>query len=200
MSKIAAIVLAAGTSTRMGGTNKLLTCLGDQPVLRHSVCAVLNSRARPVVVVTGHQAGAVSEVIENLQVSLVHNEKFADGMATSLAAGIAAVASDADGALICLADMPLIQADVINALIVAFAPQEGRSIVVPVHAGRRGHPVLLGRAHFDALQQLTGDRGARALIDENADQVAKVEVGDTSTFADADTPEALKRLQSGFGS
>ncbi|MGI9463160.1 MAG: nucleotidyltransferase family protein, partial [Aestuariivirgaceae bacterium] len=187
MSRIAAIVLAAGTSARMGPENKLLADLAGEPVLRRTVSNVLTSRARPVIVVTGHDAALVGEALEGLAVSLVHNDRFAEGMATSLAAGVAAVPADADGALICLGDMPLVEGNVIDALIDAGAADEGRSVAVPVHAGQRGHPVLWGRRYFTALQRLTGDAGARSLLEANAGQVMEVDIGDDTIFADADT-------------
>ena len=194
--RVAAIVLAAGLSSRMAGGNKLLADLDGKPVLRHTVDNVLASRAGPVVVVTGHEAGDVGELIQGLPVKLRFNERFSDGMATSLGAGIAALPDEVDGALIFLGDMPLIGGDVIDAIIDAFKPDAGKTIVVPVHAGRRGHPVLWGRAHFARLVALTGDQGARALLSGHADEIAECDVDDEAIFADADTPEALAQLRS----
>lgn len=198
MSAVAAIVLAAGRSSRMGGSNKLLADIAGQPVLQRTVCGVLKSQARPVIVVTGHDAAAVQDLMRERPVDLVHNVDFASGMATSLMTGVAATPDNADGALICLGDMPLIGAATINALIDAFAAQSAMCIVVPVHDGRRGHPVLWGRGHFTALRRLTGDKGARPLLDEHAADVIEVEVPDRSIFADADTPDALARIRSDF--
>lgn len=194
--RIAAIILAAGLSSRMAGGNKLLADLAGKPVLRHTVENVLASRADPVVVVTGHQAGDVEELIQDLPVTVCFNSRFADGMATSLSAGIAALPGDVDGALIFLGDMPLIKADVVNAVIDAFRPDEGKTIAVPVHAGRRGHPVLWGREHFAQLMALTGDEGARQLLAAHADQIAECDCPSDAIFADADTPEALAKLRS----
>lgn len=194
--KIAAIILAAGLSSRMAGNNKLLADLGGKPVLRHTVENVLTSRANPVVVVIGHQADEVQELIQDLKVKLCFNPRFADGMATSLSAGIAALPGDVDGALIFLGDMPLIEADVINAVIDEFGQSDGKTIAVPVHAGRRGHPVLWGRRHFADLQALQGDQGARQLLTAHADEIVECDAGSEVIFADADTPEALEQLRS----
>ena len=108
--RIAAIVLAAGRSTRMGGPNKLLAEIGGRPLVRIAAEAALASRARPVIVVTGHQREQVEEALAGLPVRLVHNPDFADGLGTSLKAGIAAVPADADGAIVCLGDMPQVDA------------------------------------------------------------------------------------------
>ncbi len=199
MNDFAAVVLAAGASNRMGSKNKLLADLAGEPVLRRTVSNVLSSRLRPVIVVTGFEAERVGRALAGLPVNLVHNAGFAEGMATSLAAGIAAVPEGVDGAVICLGDMPLIKNDVINALIDAYAPENNRTIAVPVHAGRRGHPVLWARRYFVDLQHLTGDSGARGLLEDNVACVVEVEVSDNAIFADADTPEALAGLRSSFG-
>lgn len=195
MTGIAAVILAAGLSSRMAGGNKLLADLAGKPVLRHTIENVLASRAGPVIVVTGHQAGDVAELIQGLPVTVCFNPHFADGMATSLAAGVAALPDDVDGALIFLGDMPLIRGDLINAVIDGFGQGDGKTIVVPVHASRRGHPVLWGRDHFADLEALQGDQGARQLLAAHAGEIAEFDAGSEAIFADADTPEALARLQ-----
>jgi len=196
VTKIAAIILAAGLSSRMAGANKLLADLHGKPVLHHTVENVLASQAEPVVVVTGYQADDVQELIQDLPVTLCFNSCFADGMATSLSAGIAALPDDVDGALIFLGDMPLITADIVNAVIDGFRQGDGKTIAVPVHGGRRGHPVLWGRRHFAELQTLKGDQGARQLLAVHSGEIAECDAGNEAIFADADTPEALARLRS----
>ncbi|NNE24659.1 MAG: nucleotidyltransferase family protein [Rhizobiales bacterium] len=193
--KVAAIVLAAGLSSRMAKGNKLLADLGGKPVLRHTLDNVLASQADPVVVVTGHQAGDVEKLIQGLPVKPCYNPQFAEGMATSLAAGIAGLPLDVAAALIFLGDMPLIGGDVIDQIIDGFDPGKGKTIVVPVHGGRRGHPVLWGRAHFADLVALKGDQGARQLLSGHAGEIAECDAGSDAIFADADTPEALARLR-----
>lgn len=198
MSQVAAVILAAGLSSRMGGDNKLLADLNGRPVLRHTVENVLASRARLVVVVTGHQADQVQDVIQDLPVTICFNPDFADGMATSLCTGIAALSEDVSGALILLGDMPLIGGDIIDALIEAFEARSSQTIAVPVIGGKRGHPVLWGRGHFGALLQLSGDHGARALLVERAGDVIECQVSDAGIFEDTDTPDALEHLRSGL--
>jgi molybdenum cofactor cytidylyltransferase len=189
---VAAIILAAGRSTRMGGPNKLLAELDGKKLVRIAAEQALASKASDVVVVTGHQADLVEKAVEGLKVRLVRNPDFAGGLASSVKAGIAAVSENADGAVICLGDMPLIDAHLIDRLIEAFAPDRGNLIVVPAADGRRGNPVLWSRRFFKELMTLDGDIGARHLIAKHAEAVAEVPVEGKSAFLDIDTPQALE--------
>ena len=193
--EIAAIVLAAGRSSRMG-SNKLLVDVGDKPMIRRSVEAVLASVARPVIVVTGHESEKVRSSLAGLIVTFIENPDYADGLSTSLRAGLAAVPKTANGAIICLGDMPLVAGPQIDKLISAFNPVEHRTIIVPVHGGERGNPVLWGRQHFAEMAALIGDRGARELIAANSDEVIEAAMRSDTVLADFDTPESLARLNS----
>src|SRR4029077_11233484 len=137
---VAAIVLAAGRSTRMGGPNKLLAEIGGKPLVRIAAEQALASRARPVVVVTGHQRNEVAAALKGLQVTLAHNPDFAEGLSGSLKVGIAALPAEVDGAIVCLGDMPQVDAALIERLIAAFDPEKGALVVVPTIAGKRGNP------------------------------------------------------------
>ncbi len=188
----AAVVLAAGRSSRMGGgRNKLVAEVGGVPVIRRAVLAVLASRARPVLVVTGHEHMRVAEALEGLPVRIVHNPDYAAGMASSLKAGLAAVPTEAAGALVVLGDMPLLQGVLLDRLMDAHAPREGRLVVVPVSGATRGHPVLWSRRYFPELMALEGDVGARHLLALHRDAVAEIDAGGEGAFLDVDTPEAL---------
>jgi molybdenum cofactor cytidylyltransferase len=195
-AQIAAVVLAAGKSTRMG-SNKLLKPVNGTPMIRQTVETVLQSRASPVVVVTGHDAGHLKQALKGLDVVLVDNPHFAQGLSTSLAAGVGSLPASADGALMVLGDMPLVPAATLNKLISAFDPQEGRSICVPVYQGERGNPVLWGRQHFGELAGIKGDRGAKVLLVVNSDHVVEVPVGNEGVLTDFDTPDSLARLKGG---
>jgi molybdenum cofactor cytidylyltransferase len=195
--KVAAIVLAAGKSSRMRGPNKLLADVGGRPLVRRVVEQVKASRASPVIVVTGHQQDEIARALSGLDVTLVHNPDFGEGIASSVRAGIAAVPGDADGVLICLGDMPLVSEGMIDALIARFAPDAGALIVVPVDGGRRGNPVLWSRRFFPELMSLEGDVGARHLIGRHGEAVAEVAVAGEGAFLDLDTPEALEAFGPG---
>ncbi|MFG1361096.1 NTP transferase domain-containing protein [Xanthobacter pseudotagetidis] len=192
----AAVVLAAGRSTRMGGANKLLEEVDGVPVIRRVVQAALGSRARPVIVVTGHERERIERALSGLSVTLVHNGDYASGMASSLRAGIAAVPAEAAGALVVLGDMPLVAPALIDRLIAAHAGDAGRLIVVPVADGARGHPVLWSRRYFSDLSGLDGDTGARQVLAANAAAVVEVEAEGAGAFLDVDTPELLAAARS----
>jgi molybdenum cofactor cytidylyltransferase len=192
---VAAVILAAGRSTRMGGPNKLLAELGGKTLVRIVTEQALASKAQGVIVVTGHQAEQVEKALQGLKVKFVRNPDFAGGLASSVKAGISAVSADAAGAVICLGDMPLIDARLIDRLIEAFAPDRGNLIAVPVSDGRRGNPVLWSRRFFSELMTLDGDIGARHLIARHSEAVAEVPVEGHGAFLDIDTPQALADAQ-----
>ena len=193
--KIAGLILAAGRSTRMGGPNKLLEEINGKALVRYVAEHALASRARPVIVVTGHQKEKVERALAGLPVTFVHNPDFADGLSTSLKAGIAAVPADADGAIVCLGDMPQVSAKLVDRLIGAFEPERGALVVIPTIQGKRGNPVLWSRRFFPDLAKVEGDVGARHLIGGYAEAVAEVPVEDAAAFTDVDTPEALTAVR-----
>ena len=201
--RLAALVLAAGRSTRMGGANKLLAEVGGRPMVRHVLDQVLASQAAAVIVVTGHEREEIEAALLGApggdRWQLVYNPDFAAGLSTSLHRGLAALADEVDGALVCLADMPQVTAAVIDRLIAAFDPLEGRAICVPTWGGKRGNPVLLARRYFAEVQAISGDVGARALIGEHVEAVAEVAMDDlaqgSGVLVDVDTPDALSALR-----
>jgi molybdenum cofactor cytidylyltransferase len=181
----------------MGGPNKLLAELAGKKLVRIAAEQALASKAAEVIVVTGHQADLVEQALQGLKVKFVRNPDFAGGLASSVKAGISAVSSEADGAVICLGDMPLIDSGLIGRLIDGFAPDRGNLIVVPVADGRRGNPVLWARRFFKELMALDGDIGARHLIARHAEAVAEVPVEGEGAFLDIDTPQALEAARRG---
>ncbi len=193
--RVAAIILAAGRSTRMGGPNKLLAEIGGRPLVRIAAEEALASRASPVIVVTGHQREKVEAALQGLKAERVHNPDFAEGLSTSLKAGLGAVPSDIDGAIVCLGDMPQVRAPLIDRLVAAFDPERGALVVVPSIDGKRGNPVVWSRRFFHELATLEGDVGARHLIARYPEAVVEVPVTDQAALVDVDTPEALSRVR-----
>jgi molybdenum cofactor cytidylyltransferase len=189
--RLAAILLAAGRSTRMGGPNKLIAEISGRPLVRIAAAELLASRARPVIVVTGHQRERVAAALKGLDVVLVHNPDYAEGLSTSLKAGVAAVPADADGAIVCLADMPQVDAGLIERLLGAFDPEKGALIVMPTTDGKRGNPVVWSRRFFPDLTAIDGDVGARNLIAQYPEAIAEVPVTGKAALVDVDTPDAL---------
>jgi xanthine dehydrogenase accessory factor len=190
--RVAALVLAAGTSSRMAPFNKLLKILpGGKPMIAQVVDNVLASTANPVIVVTGHQAGAIRAALAGRNVRFVHAPDYAYGMSASLRAGILALPPRICAALICLADMPLVASATLDAIIAAFDPALGRDIILPTHAGRRGNPVLWSRRFFEPLSQLSGDAGGRQIFDRHAESIFEVETESDTVLRDFDTQDAL---------
>lgn len=194
--RVAVLVLAAGRSTRMGGPNKMLADAEGAPLVAHAVRAALESQAVEVVVVLGHMADQVRAAIEaaipaRSRLRFVVNPDFAAGLSTSVRTGIAALGADVDAAIVQLGDMPGIGAGLLNRLIAAFSPVEGRAICVPTVGGKRGNPVLWARRFFPEMSALSGDSGAKHLIGEHADLVCEVEMAGEAAVTDIDTPEAL---------
>ncbi len=193
MTKIAGIVLAAGRSLRMAPRNKLLESIGGEPVVRRVAATALASGARPVLVVMGHELAGVAAALGGLEVTLVANPAYADGLSTSLRAGLGALPAGIDGALICLGDMPQVDASVLKALIAGFTGPS--AIAVPVHLGRIGNPVLWGSRYFAEMMSLTGDVGAKPLMARHQEHLIEVDVATGSIFADIDVPADLARLK-----
>jgi molybdenum cofactor cytidylyltransferase len=193
--QIAAVVLAAGRSTRMGAVNKMIAEIGGKPLVRIAVEQALASQAKPVIVVTGHEREKVESVLDGLPVQIVYNPDFKDGLATSLKAGIAAVPDSADGAVVCLGDMPQVEGWTIDQLIAAFDPERGALIVVPTIEGHRGNPILWSRRFFKDLMSISGDIGARNLIGGYGEAVVEVPLTSDAVLIDVDTPESLSAVK-----
>lgn len=186
--RVAAVILAAGRSTRAGDLNKLTEDVAGRAIVAHVADAVLASAARPVIVVSGHRADAVKAALGDRDVTFAHNPDFADGISTSIRTGVGAVPETCAGAMIVLGDMPDLIAEDVDSLIEAF---DGETICIPYTGGRRGNPVLFPRAFFDDLKKLTGDEGARKLTAMHTKDVREVPVEGAGTLTDLDTADAI---------
>lgn len=188
---VAAVLLAAGAGTRMAGADKLLEPVEGVPLLRRMAQMLKASRADGVMVVLDPARPQRVGAVEGLDVTLVENRRAAEGMATSIAAAMAALGPEVDAVVLALGDMPDVTAAHIDRLIAAFDPEEGRAICRAVTAsGVPGHPVLFGRRFFETLGRLEGDTGARAVIAEHPDLVELVPTPGEGAAVDLDTPEA----------
>jgi molybdenum cofactor cytidylyltransferase len=176
------------------GTNKLLQEWRGVPLLRWVVEAALKSDAGPVIVVTGNEAARIEAVLKGLDVRFVHNPDYREGLSTSLRTGIHAVPASADGAIVLLGDMPEVDATLLNRMIAAFSPPDGRSICVAMHGHKRGNPVLWARSFFPEIESLTGDEGAKRLFGRHEELICEIEAG-SAVLRDIDTPEALAALR-----
>ena len=191
-ASVAAIVLAAGLSSRAAPRHKLLMPdAAGTSMLARTVDQALASVARPVVVVLGHRASELQATLAGRDVAVVVADDHERGLSASLRAGLAALPATAQAALVCLGDMPLVTGAILNRLIAAWDRDEGRLVIQPTSAGQPGNPVLFDRSVFPKLVALDGDTGARALLAAMAHEVVGVEVGSDAVLRDFDTPETL---------
>ncbi|MDB4222639.1 nucleotidyltransferase family protein [Granulosicoccus sp.] len=200
------ILLAAGSSRRMGATNKLLTALPIGPsesLLLRSAKQVLHNLNRGyhdglqgyLSVVTGYAHCDVQRELNPLSVECDYNPCSESGMASSLQVGLQSLCKQAgfankhlDFIIVCLADMPHVRSETIAQIINARLRDTNRDFIVPVFNDQRGNPVLIGHAFFDAMKQLSGDVGARKLIQENPVSTFELRVSDPGVLKDYDLP------------
>jgi molybdenum cofactor cytidylyltransferase len=202
MPQIASIVLAAGGSSRFGPENKLTARIDERALVRRVVDVVSDAIGGEIAVVTGEDEPAIAAALSGLDVRFVANPDWRSGLGSSIAAGIAALPPDADGAFIVQGDMPFLSADLLRSLASAFVRAEARAIVYPATlSGAQRNPVLWPRRFFPQLMVLGGRGGAKRILqDAKADAVA-VPFADERVFADVDTLadlEAARRLSAGL--
>lgn len=186
------VILAAGSSSRLGRAKQLLP-LGDRPVLAHTLANALAASLDGVIVVLGHAAETIKAQIDFGAATVAINERYAEGQSTSLHAGVAALPPDAAAAIFILGDQPLIGPAVHAALLAAYRRTDA-PIIQPSYDGQRGNPVLLARALFPELLQVTGDQGARNVIRAHAAEVVAVPIPGTTPTDDLDTEDDYQRL------
>ncbi len=193
--RVTALLLAAGQSRRMGGPNKLLMDVGGTPLIRKTVETIKAAGIEDIVVVLGHQETEVRAALAGTAVRFVTNPHYAEGLSTSLKAGLSNVHPDIESALVCLGDMPMLKPEHVQKLVAHFDAASDRLIGVPTHTGKRGNPTLWARRFFDEMRQVSGDVGAKHLIGANESLVYEVEFDDTGVLTDLDTAEQWERFQ-----
>lgn len=193
---ITAIVLAAGTSSRYGGENKLLQPFDGGSVLRTVVQRMREGGVASVIVVTGHQAGEIRAALAGADVTFAHNERYQTGeQVSSIKAGLASAAAlGADAALIMLGDMPLLQAEIVRRLTRAYALGCG-GIIAPRYGAIRGHPVLIARRFWPQAHALPDGAPMRQLLEAHSGDVALLQVNTDSVLRDVDTPELYQEAR-----
>jgi molybdenum cofactor cytidylyltransferase len=191
-SPIYGVILAAGSSSRLGRPKQLLP-LGDRPVLAHTLANALAAPLDGVIVVLGHAAGTIQSQIDLAPARVVLNDRYAEGQSTSLRAGVAALPPDTAAALFILGDQPLIGPTIHDALIAAYR-DTAAPIVQPSYDGQRGNPVLIARSLFPELLGVTGDQGARNVLRAHAAAIHTVPIPGTTPTDDLDTEDDYQRL------
>ncbi|MCU4926879.1 nucleotidyltransferase family protein [Halobacteria archaeon AArc-dxtr1] len=186
---VAAVLLAAGTSSRYGERNKLLATHDGAPLVRRAARTLLDARVESVTVVVGHEADHVRDALADLDVEIVHNDAYETGQASSVRVGVRAVRNRADAVLIALGDMPFVSPATVDALVASYEAGTGDALAA-AHDGARGNPVLFDARFFDDLTAVDGDIGGRELLLES-EAGALVAVDDPGVRRDIDTPADL---------
>jgi molybdenum cofactor cytidylyltransferase len=194
-NRVAALVLAAGASSRMGRPKQLLDW-GGQPLVRVTAEVALAAKLNPLLVVVGGAQAHVAEALAGLPLRIIANPDYTAGQSTSLHAGITALGQDADAVVVLLGDQPFVTAAIVERLVAEWHAS-GALIVAPTYASQRGNPVLFARAVFPELLTVQGDQGARAVLTADRARVRLVAFDDPRPLADIDTPEDYERLRQG---
>jgi molybdenum cofactor cytidylyltransferase len=189
-ANLAAILLAAGFSRRMGGENKLLKPLGGRPLVAHAIDTVAHLGLGQLVIVLGQSAEALTPLLPD-GATVQPNPRSAEGMGTSLATGAAALDASLTGVFVVLGDMPLVERADYRRLAEAFHANGGSAVCVPVHEGQRGHPVLFPSRYFGALAACAGDSGARHILSDPETPIRDVDGCSSGVLADFDDPASF---------
>lgn len=188
---VVAIILAAGQSKRMGPVNKLLMEIEGVPMVEHVLLAIQAAGVEKTIVVTGFESDRIEERLSGYDIEFVRNDKFEAGMGSSLAVGTTVLAeNEFDGILVCLGDLPHLKKDSIGNVIDAFKQGNGAKIVAPCFEGKRGHPVIFPSRYRKKLKGLGGDAGARALIQQEAQNLLELDLSEDGIIRDMDSAES----------
>jgi molybdenum cofactor cytidylyltransferase len=190
---ISAVLLAAGSSSRLGPGNKLLLPIRGKSIIRRSAENILRTGVNELIVVAGKDMGPINYELRQLKAQVVLNRNYILGISSSIITGIRAVNPLTEGVIILLADQPNIQPDTINRFLQAFHTS-GKRIIAARYNGVLGNPVLFHRSMFSELHALQGDVGAQRLLHTRADEIEEVSIADHEIF-DMDTPDDYKRMK-----
>ncbi len=193
--KIAALVLAAGQSKRMGRENKLLLPYEQGTVLSHVLGQINQAGIGDIYVITGHEKDLVEQEVRKNNGIAVYNDLYEEGLSTSVKAGIAALPKDTDAVMIILGDMPNISADILRKIMAAYNVAQAQSIIIPTHNGKRGNPILWDADFFGDFERLEGDMGAKILLNDYPEYITELETLSDAIFLDIDTIEAYDDLK-----
>ena len=189
---ISAILLAAGQSKRMGDENKLTKEIQGTPVIKHSVKNILASSIDVLIVVLGHQKEIIEKLIDkNIKIKFIFNKDFESGMASSIKNGLNNLSEKAQAFFICLGDMPMVNQGVYNQLIKS---RNYKEIIVPVYKGQQGNPVLFSKTMKEKIMDITGDVGAKKILELNKDKIFNLGISDQSISCDFDTQDDFNSL------
>ena len=182
---ISAILLAAGQSKRMNGVNKLTKEIQGIPLIKLSVKNILASSINELIIVLGHQKEIIEKLIDkNEKIKFVFNKDFENGMASSIKTGLNNLSEKTEAFFICLGDMPMVNHDIYNQLIKSKGNKE---IIVPTYKGQQGNPVLFNKSMKEKIMDITGDVGAKKILELNKDKTLNLEINDQGITKGFDT-------------
>ena len=189
---ISAILLAAGQSKRMDGENKLTKKIQGIPLIKHSVKNILASSVDELIVVLGYQKEIVEKLIgKNEKMKIVFNKNFENGMASSIKTGLNHFSEKTEAFFICLGDMPLVNHNIYNQLIKS---KNNKEIIVPTYKGQQGNPVLFDKSMKEKIRNISGDSGAKKILELNKDKILNLEINDQSITKGFDTQDNFNLL------
>ncbi len=189
---ISAILLAAGQSKRMDGENKLTKEIKGIPLIKLSVKNILASSIDELIIVLGHQKEIIEKLIDkNEKIKFVFNKDFESGMASSIKTGLNNLSEKTETFFICLGDMPMVSHDIYNQLIKS---KDNKEIIVPTHKGQQGNPVLFDKSMKEKVLNITGDVGAKEILELNKDKILNLEINDQGVTKGFDTQDNFNPL------
>jgi molybdenum cofactor cytidylyltransferase len=198
--KVTILLLAGGQSRRMQGRDKLMEDIDGSPLLTHCAKVAIASKADHVAVVLGPDQHERTAALDGLDVQIVKTPDVTEGMGGTLRAGVSVSMEQSDAVIVALADMPDLTPQHFDAIIAAFDPAEGRSIVrAQSEDGQNGHPILFGKRFFEGLMNVEGDQGARAILGTASDYLVDVKTTGQAAVTDLDTPEAWAKWRKNRG-
>jgi len=186
---ISAILLAAGQSKRMNGENKLTKEIQGTPLIKHSVKNILASSIDELIVVLGHQKETIEKLInKNEKIKFVFNKEFESGIASSIKTGLNNLSENTEAFFICLGDMPMVNPNIYNQLIKSINKRE---IIVPTYKGQQGNPVLFSKSMKEKIINISGDVGAKKILELNKDKILNLEINDQCVTKDFNTQDSF---------
>lgn len=189
---ISAILLAAGQSKRMNGENKLTKEIHSIPLIKHSIKNILSSSVDELIVVLGYQKEIIEKLIgKNEKIKIIFNKNFENGMASSIKTGLNHFSEKTEAFFICLGDMPLVKHNIYNQLIKS---KDNKEIIVPTYKGQQGNPVLFDKSMKEKIMVITGNVGAKKILELNKDKILSLEINDQSIVKGFNTQEDFSSL------
>ena len=186
---ISSILLAAGQSKRMNGENKLTKEIQGAPLIKHSVKNILASSIDELIVVLGHQKETIEKLInKNEKIKFVFNKDFESGIASSIKTGLNNLSEKTEAFFICLGDMPMVNPNIYNQLIKSINKKE---IIVPTYKGQQGNPVLFAKSMKEKIINISGDVGAKKILELNKDKILNLEINDQCVTKDFNTQDSF---------